>query len=191
LVFEVLPENHDLLKANYVAYLSNARSNNAKTKTRGLVSGGGIKPHPQKGTGRARSGSTRNPIWRSGGTVFGPTGIENYTHKVHKKAKRVAIRQMLSLAVKEDRLIVIEDLVFPKNKTKAAVSLLEKIGAKGHILVIVTDKTPEITRSLANLNKVKLIQAMYLNVYDGMNADSIVMTKPALDIVSKWLGEDK
>jgi large subunit ribosomal protein L4 len=98
---------------------------------------------------------------------------------------------MLSLAVKEDRLIVIEDLVFPKNKTKAAVSLLEKIGAKGHILIIVTDKTPEITRSLANLNKVKLIQAMYLNVYDGMNADSIVMTKPALDIVSKWLGEDK
>ena len=190
-IFEVVPKNHDLLKANYVAYLSNARSNDAMTKTRGMISGGGRKPHPQKGTGRARSGSSRNPIWRSGGTIFGPTGIENYTHKVNKKAKRVAIRQVLSLAVNENQLLIIEDLEFKDAKTKTAISLLDKIGATGNILVVVTDKTPEITRPLANLANVKLIQAQYLNVFDGLNADFIVMTKPALEVVTQWLGEEK
>ena len=96
-VFGVVPENHELLKRAYVAYLANGRSNNAIVKKRGEVSGGGRKPWRQKGTGRARFGSSRNPIWRGGGIAFGPTGDENYTHKLPVATKRLAIRQALSL----------------------------------------------------------------------------------------------
>src|ERR1700677_2179301 len=107
-VFEVVPENHELIKANYVAYLANGRENLAVTKTRGLVRGGGKKPWRQKGTGRARFGSSRNPIWRGGGIVFGPTGNENYTKKLPVNAKRIAIRQALSLEGEEKRIRVME-----------------------------------------------------------------------------------
>src|SRR5262249_21756131 len=92
-IFGQVPEKHELLKQAYVAYLANGRDNLAVTKTRGLVRGGGKKPWKQKGTGRARFGSSRNPIWRGGGIVFGPTGEENYTHKLHVTAKRLAVRQ--------------------------------------------------------------------------------------------------
>ena len=88
-------KNHQLLKDAYDAYLANGRENLAVVKTRGLVSGGGKKPWRQKGTGRARFGSSRNPIWRGGGIVFGPTGNENYTKKLNVKAKRVALKQAL------------------------------------------------------------------------------------------------
>src|SRR5580658_8625959 len=93
LVFSVEAKNHELLKAAYLTHLASSRDNLAVTKTRGLVSGGGRKPWKQKGTGRARFGSTRNPIWRGGGVAFGPTGEENYTKSLNAKAKRVAVRQ--------------------------------------------------------------------------------------------------
>jgi len=190
-VFEVEPKNHELLKANYVAYLANGRENLAVTKTRGLVRGGGKKPWRQKGTGRARFGSSRNPIWRGGGVVFGPTGNENYSHKVHKSAKRTAIKQSLSLANKENKLIIIEDFVFANNKTKSAVSLLNKLGATKRTLLVVENKTPEVERAISNLSKVKLVQAKYINIFDSMNADHIIMTKPALAVVTEWLKGDK
>jgi large subunit ribosomal protein L4 len=190
-VFEIEAKNHELLKANYVAYLANGRENLAVTKTRGLIRGGGKKPWRQKGTGRARFGSSRNPIWRGGGVVFGPTGNENYSHKVHKSAKRTAIRQSLSLSAKEGKVIIIEDLVFANNKTKEAVSLFAKIGAVKRTLVVVANKTPELLRAVNNLNNVKLVQAKYISVYDSMNADHIVITQDALKIVSEWLGGDK
>jgi large subunit ribosomal protein L4 len=190
-VFDTEVKNHELLKSNYVAYLANGRENLAVTKTRGLVSGGGKKPWRQKGTGRARFGSSRNPIWRGGGVVFGPTGNENYSHKVHKSAKRTAIRQSLSLANKENKIIIIEDLVFSGSKTKAAVALLNKIGATKKTLLVVENKTPEIERAINNLSNVKLVQAKYVNVYDSMNADHIVITAGALKIVSEWLGGTK
>src|SRR5271154_4341636 len=110
-VFGVEITNHELLKAAYVAYLANGRGNNAVTKTRGLVSGGGKKPWRQKGTGRARFGSSRNPIWRGGGITFGPTGEENYTKQLNVKAKRLAIRQALSLSSASNKVVVIEDIV--------------------------------------------------------------------------------
>lgn len=187
-VFEILPENHELLKANYLAYLANGRENLAITKTRGLVRGGGKKPWQQKGTGRARFGSSRNPIWRGGGVAFGPTGQENYTYKIHKSAKRLAIRQSLSLAAKENKIIVIDDISFSKNKTSEAASLLSKLGTQKNTLLVVSDKTPELIRSTKNLAKVKLVQAKYINVFDSMNADNIVITTEALKIVSEWLG---
>lgn len=190
-VFGVTPENHELLKQVYTAYLSNGRTNNAVTKTRGLVSGGGRKPWKQKGTGRARFGSTRNPIWRHGGIVFGPTGEENFTKDVNVKAKRLAIRQALSLAADDNKVIVIEDFTVKNGKTSEAVALLAKIDAKGRTLIVVDNKTDELNRATANLKDVKLVSAKYLNVFDVLNADSIVMTNAALTIVSEWLGGTK
>lgn len=186
-VFGIMPKTHDLLKAAYVAHLANGRTSAAKSKTRGEVSGGGRKPWRQKGTGRARFGSSRTPIWRGGGITFGPTGDENYAHKLSVSAKRQAIRQALSLASAENRLIVLEDLVPKTAKTAEVSNLLAKVGARGTILLVVADKTPELLRVTKNLPNVKLIQALYLNVYDLVNADSVVITSGALTSVNAWL----
>src|SRR5579862_9595084 len=107
-VFEVEVKNHQLLKDAYLAYLASGRMNLAVTKKRGEVRGGGAKPWRQKGTGRARFGSSRNPIWRGGGVAFGPTGNENYSHKLNQKTKHAALRQALSLAANEKRIKIIE-----------------------------------------------------------------------------------
>ena len=190
-VFAVMPQNHELLKHAYVAYLANGRENAAQTKTRGLISGGGRKPWKQKGTGRARFGSSRNPIWRGGGIVFGPTGEENYTHKLTTNSKRQAIRQALSIAADAGKLIIIEDFVAKEAKTSAVAKLLDKIGAKRNILVVVDNKTPDLVRATSNIANVKLVQAKYINVFDAMNADNIVITNAALAVITEWLGGKK
>lgn len=186
-VFNEVAANHELLKSAYVAYLANGRENLAVTKTRGLVSGGGKKPWKQKGTGRARFGSSRVPIWRGGGVVFGPTGLENYKKYITTSEKRKALRQALSLAVSSNKLIIIEDLS-TKGKTSEMAKLLSKIKASRNTLVVVDHKTDELTRSVNNLDQVKLVQAKYLNVYDLLNADSLVLTKPAIVAITEWLG---
>jgi large subunit ribosomal protein L4 len=187
-VFGVTPTNHDLLKMVYTAYLSNGRTNNAITLKRGEVSGGGKKPWKQKGTGRARFGSTRNPIWRGGGIAFGPSGEENYTKSINVKAKRLAIRQALSLAADDNKIIVLEDIVSKAGKTSEMAALFTKVGATRRTLLVVENKTDELVRSTDNLSDIKLVQATYLNVYDVLNADTIVITNAALAIVSEWLG---
>lgn len=186
-VFDVVPTNHALLKQAYVAYLSNGRGNYAVTKTRGLVSGGGKKPWKQKGTGRARFGSSRNPIWRGGGIAFGPTGQENYTKQLNVKAKRLAIRQALSLSAQAKKLVVIEDLVSKDGKTAELAKLLAKLGATRRTLIAVDHKTDELVRAASNLSDIKLAQANYLNVYDILNADTIVVTSAALAVITEWL----
>lgn len=190
-VFGVKPDNYELLKQAYVAYLANGRTNNAVALKRGEVSGGGKKPWKQKGTGRARFGSSRNPIWRGGGIAFGPTGNENYSHKMHVGAKRLAIRQALSLAANSEKVVVIEAIDFKSGKTADAAKLLTKIGALKNTLVVVQSKSPEMERTVRNLSNIKLIQAKYINVYDAMNADHIVITNDALKVVSEWLGGKK
>lgn len=190
-VFSVIPKSHELIKSAYVAYLANGRDNLAQTKTRGLVRGGGRKPWKQKGTGRARFGSTRNPIWRGGGIAFGPTGEENYTQKLHVSAKRLATRQALSLAAESGKVIIVEDLKIKDGKTAEAAKLFAKIGVNRQALVVVADKTDELVRATRNLQDIKLIQARYINVYDVMNAHHIVITNDALKVVSEWLGGDK
>jgi large subunit ribosomal protein L4 len=186
-IFGLAVDNHELLKQAYVAYLANGRTNLAKTKLRGEVRGGGRKPWKQKGTGRARFGSSRNPIWRGGGIVFGPTGEENYTHKLPVAAKRLAIRQALSLAADSGKLIVMEDLSL-NGKTADAAKLLAKVGVAKNALIVVANKTLEATRATNNLSNVTLVQAKYVNVFDVLNADHIVVTKEALDIITEWLG---
>lgn len=189
-VFGVMPENHELLKLAYIAYLANGRDNLAVTKTRGLVSGGGRKPWKQKGTGRARFGSTRNPIWRGGGIVFGPTGEENYTKKMHVSTKRQAIRQALSMAADESRIKVVEDFVFD-GKVKTTTAFLQKIDATGSVLIVNDAKNENTDRGTRNLQNIKVVHAQYLNVFDVMNSDVIVISKAALELVHEWLGQAK
>lgn len=186
-IFGVEVKSHQLLKQAYEAYLANGRENLAVTKTRGLVRGGGRKPWKQKGTGRARFGSSRNPIWRGGGIVFGPTGEENYTLKLSTTSKRVALRQALTLANTSDKLIVMEKLASKEGKTADMVKLLKKVGVTRDALVVVDTKTPELIMSTANLQNVMLVSAKYLNVFDIMNADHIVLTSDALKVVDEWL----
>lgn len=185
-VFGVEITSHELLKSAYVAYLANGRTSAGKTKTRGLVRGGGRKPWKQKGTGRARFGSSRNPIWRGGGIVFGPTGEENYSHNMHQKAKQQAVRQALTLAAK-DSLIIVESIDSKDGKVAPIVAFLNKVGAKGNTLIVNDAKDDLLMRATANLQNVKIVSATYLTVYDLLNADSVVMTTKALSAVHEWL----
>lgn len=187
-VFGVEAKNHDLLKAAYTAYLANGRENLAVSKTRGLISGGGRKPWKQKGTGRARFGSSRNPIWRGGGIVFGPTGLENYSKQLNTKAKRLAVRQALSL--KADNVVVIEDIVSKEGKTAELAKLLNKIDAKRNVLIIVDNKTPELVRAAKNIPGVNVVNCMYVNVYDVLNADCILFNQAALKATTERLGKE-
>ena len=192
-VFGLSVENHELVKLAYDSYLANSRSSHAKTLKRGEVRGGGKKPWRQKGTGRARFGSTRNPIWRHGGVAFGRTGNEDFTKKLAKSSKLLAVRQALSMKNAEKAVVTFADTVKFDGKTKSAVKALESLKvADKNVLVVVSEKTPEILRSFNNLPNVKLVRATYLNVFDIMNADAIVFSETALKATENWLlGEEK
>jgi len=187
-VFSVELKNHELLKQAYQAYLANGRENLAKTLRRGEVSGGGKKPWKQKGTGRARFGSIRVPIWRGGGITFGPLGKENYSKKMTTGAKRTSLRQALTLKSQANKIIIVEDFLVGDGKTSTASAILSKIGATRRVLIAVENKTPELERSVRNLKNVELVQASYLNTYSVLNADALVITTKALEAVHAWLG---
>jgi large subunit ribosomal protein L4 len=189
-VFGVEAKNHELLKEAYVAYMANGRENLAVTKTRGLIRGGGKKPWKQKGTGRARFGSSRNPIWRGGGIVFGPTGQENFSKQLNTKAKRTALRQALSLASKASKISVIESVTLKEGKTKELATLLAKVNATRNVLIITDLKTPELTRASRNLQSVVVSSDRFISVYDILNADSIIFTKAALEQVVVRLSKE-
>ena len=192
-IFGLKPENHELVKLAYDAYLANSRSSHAKTLKRGEVRGGGKKPWRQKGTGRARFGSTRNPIWRHGGVALGRTGNENFTKKIAKNSKLLAVRQALSMKNADKAVIVLDKEVKLKGKTKDAVKVLKDLKLENkNVLAVANEKTPEVMRSTNNLPNVKLVRATYLNVFDIMNADAIVFSEASLKAVEKWLlGEEK
>ncbi|PIZ63385.1 50S ribosomal protein L4 [Candidatus Saccharibacteria bacterium CG_4_10_14_0_2_um_filter_52_9] len=189
-VFGVETKNHELLKVAYNAYLANSRENLAVVKTRGLVRGGGKKPWTQKGTGRARFGSSRVPIWRGGGITFGPTGNENYSKQLNTKAKRLAIRQALSLASTANKITVIEDIVSKAGKTADLAKLLAKIDAERKVLLVVEQKAPELVRAANNLPGVQVVGAKYVNVYDVLNSDCIVFSQTALKATTDRLGKE-
>ncbi len=192
-VFGLSVENHELIKLAYDAYLANSRSSHAKTLKRGEVSGGGKKPWRQKGTGRARFGSTRNPIWRHGGVAFGRTGEENFTKKISRSAKQQAVKQALSLKNAEKAVFTLDPTVKLTSKTKDAVKVLKDMKLEGKkVLAVAAEKSPEVLRSTNNLADVKLVRATYLNVFDIMNADAIVFSEAGLKAAVKWLkGEEK
>ncbi len=188
-IFGLSVENHELIKTAYDTYLANSRSSHAKTLKRGEVRGGGKKPWKQKGTGRARFGSTRNPIWRHGGVAFGRTGEENFTKKLSKTSKRVAIRQALSLQNTDKRVLTIKDFKITDGRTKEAVKNLEsaKADLNVKILLVLPEKDDLTLRATNNLNNVKVVRPTYLNVFDVLNADQIVISEKALPELEGWL----
>ncbi|UTX51685.1 50S ribosomal protein L4 [Candidatus Saccharibacteria bacterium TM7i] len=188
-VFAVDVKNHELLKLAYDAYLANARQASATTKTRGEVRGGGKKPWKQKGTGRARFGSTRNPIWRGGGIVFGPRGNENYSKKISTAAKRQAIKQALTLAEQAGKVSVND--VKTTGKTSEVVKFLADNKLDRKTLVVVDEKTPELIRATNNLQNVLLISTKYLSVYHILNADNVVLSKASLPTLKSWLVKEE
>lgn len=185
-VFAVEVRNHELLKLAYDSYLANNRLASATTKQRGEVRGGGKKPWRQKGTGRARFGSIRNPIWRGGGIVFGPRGNENYTKKISKTSKRVALRQ--ALTVKADKVLVAD--IKTTGKTAEVAKFLKKNNLNRRVL-IVAEKTDELIRATNNISEALLVSPMYLNVFDILNADHIVIAPKAIETIENWLGGEK
>lgn len=191
-VFAVEVPNHELLKLAYDSYLAKGRGANATTLRRGEVRGGGKKPWRQKGTGRARFGSTRNPIWRGGGVVFGPLGNENYTKKLSKQSKRVAIRQALTVANEAKKITVIDEFTAPNGKVKETIKLLSdnKVSDKDRTLVVVSEKNDMVRRATNNVTNVKVVQATYINVFDVLNSDKILISKDALPIIKDWLTKE-
>lgn len=188
-VFAVDVKNHELLKLAYDAYLSNARLASATTKTRGEVRGGGKKPWKQKGTGRARFGSTRNPIWRGGGIVFGPRGNENYVKKISTSAKRQAVKQALTLA-NEAKKVHVQD-VTTTGKTSEVVKFLADNKFDRKTLIVVESKTPEVIRATNNIQNVLLVSTKYLSVYHILNADHIVLSPASLPTLKSWLVKEE
>jgi large subunit ribosomal protein L4 len=152
------------------------RQGTASTKTKGFVSGGGKKPWKQKGTGRARAGSNRSPIWRGGGTTFGPMP-RSYQYDIPKKKSRKALYSALSSKVQEGKLVVLEDLEIAEPKTKTMVNLLGRLGLTGKILLVVSQIQENLDRAARNLPLVKILEVRQLNVYDLLLADTVVITR--------------
>jgi large subunit ribosomal protein L4 len=188
-IFAVEVKNHELLKLAYDSYLANNRLASATTKQRGEVRGGGKKPWKQKGTGRARFGSSRNPIWRGGGIVFGPRGNENYTKRISTSAKRVALRQALSLANVANKIVVKD--VKTTGKTAEVVKFLADNKFDRKVLIVVDEKSDAMIRATSNIQSVLLVRANYLSVYHILNADTIVLSTKSVDVIKNWLAKEE
>ena len=178
--------NPQVVKDAIVVYQANMRQDTAKTKKRDEVSGGGKKPWRQKGTGRARAGSSRSPIWVGGGTVFGPTGIQDHTLKQNRKEHKLALRVMYSQKVKD--LVVVEEIKFADRKTKNVVKMFKDLGVQGKVLVVVSDdKNENLIYGASNIAGCVVTPAWNVSVYDLAYFDKIVMDKATLKVVEETL----
>ena len=184
-VFAVEPHAQAMFNAVQVEQ-SNARQATAKTKVRHEVSGGGKKPWRQKGTGRARAGTTRSPIWVGGGTVFGPDGNQSYKLSQNKKEYALAKKSALSLKVKEG-LVVIDNISFEGKKTKEAVKFLAAVNAQTKVLMVVNEIDENTFASVRNLSWVKLVVIDNVSVLDVLNADYLVASKDAIKKIEEEL----
>jgi large subunit ribosomal protein L4 len=166
-----------------VAQLANRRQGTQSALTRSEVSGGGIKPWRQKGTGRARSGSSRSPIWRKGGMVFA-VKPRDYTQKVNKKMRKLAIRSALSMKVNDKNIIVLDKLVLEVPKTKLMAGILGKFEA-AKALIVTAGKDDAVVRASGNIKGVKTSMAENISVYDLVNYDKLIITKEAVKKVEE------
>lgn len=182
-----LEPNHDLMHKYVVMYLANQRVGTAATKTRGDVSGGGRKPWRQKGTGRARHGSIRSPLWVGGGVVFGPQP-RDYRMSMPKKARQAATRSALSAKAKANEIIVVDQLSFPEPKTRRMVATLAKLNVTGKALIVSGAPDKNVWLSSRNIVGVTPVEAASLNAYVILNHDYVVMTKDALAKIEEVLG---
>ncbi len=181
-VFGIEPNTQVMFDAIQVEQ-SNARQATAKTKVRHEVSGGGKKPFRQKGTGRARAGTTRSPIWVGGGTVFGPDGNQNYKISQNKKAHNLALRSALSLKAKEG-LVIVDDLKL-EAKTKEFLKAMDALKVGGKVLVVLDEFEEKLLFAARNVNWVKLVSTDNVSVLDLLNVDTVVFTKDSVENLQK------
>jgi large subunit ribosomal protein L4 len=160
-------------------YLANQRQGTAVTKTKGKVRGGGAKPYKQKGTGRARAGSIRSPLWRGGGTVFGPLQ-RDYSYKLPKKVKWAALSSALTAKFLDGEVIVIDDLSITAPKTKILAELLERLGLKNNVLIIVAERDKVLELAARNIPKVDVAKVNELHVYSILVHKKLLMIKDAV-----------
>ena len=184
-VFGIEPHNQAMFDAVQVEQ-SNSRQATAKTKVRHEVSGGGKKPFRQKGTGRARAGTTRSPVWVGGGTVFGPVGNQNYKISQNKKEHALAVKSALSLKVKEG-LIVVDEIKFSEKKTKNFVAMLDALQANKKTLVVVSELDENLVGSCRNVGYARVVTKDNLSVLDLLNADALVISLEAIKAVEEAL----
>ena len=189
-IFGAAKPRHGVLHSIVTALLGNQRSPIASTKTKGLVRGGGKKPWQQKGTGRARAGSIRSPLWRGGGVIFGPTSQRNFTTKISKQTKRLGLFAVLSDRASEGRIMILENWESAGGKTKAAAAKLQTLmkifPTPGKtFLLIVPPGRPEIIRSLRNLPYARVGLSDSLNILDILWAENIIFLKETLPVIEK------
>jgi large subunit ribosomal protein L4 len=180
------PINQGLMHLAVKQYLANLRSGTHKTKTRAEVSGSGKKPWRQKGTGRARVGEIRNPLWRKGGTVFGPRP-RSYEAPLPKKMFRAALRSALALKLKENQLNVIDAFTLENHKTKAFSQTLSKLGFDRKVLLVDHQENPNLWLASRNLSDVQLLPNLQVTPYHVLNANHVVFTKAAIEALQEVL----
>jgi len=180
------PVNTALMHQAVVTYLANQRQGTAATKTRAAVRGGGRKPWRQKGTGRARHGSIRSPIWVGGGVTFGPQP-RDYRRAMPKKARRQALKSALSSKVAAGSLIVVDELKFDEPKTRRMVEVLNNLQVQGKALVVTAGEGRNVVLSARNLPGIDTIRAQDLNTYAVLNSEQLILTKEAVEVVEEVL----
>ena len=183
-----VPIKEDILHQAVVRHLANQRAGTAAVKNRGEVRGGGRKPWRQKGTGRARVGSIRSPIWRGGGIVFGPQP-RSYKQAMPRKMRRLALKSALSVRAAEGELVVIEDFKLSAPKTKEAIKLLDSLDAAGNILLVASEEIPEVILAIRNIPGVFFRLADHLSAYDVLAADKVVMTSQSMTRIEEVLSD--
>jgi large subunit ribosomal protein L4 len=184
------PVREHLLYEMVRSQRASRRAGTAATKTRGFVSGGGKKPWRQKGTGRARAGSTRSPVWAGGGTVFGPQP-RDYSYRLPKSARRAALRAALGARHADGKLLVVDQLRLEEAKTKRMIACLGALGVgEASVLVVLGEHDERVERAARNLPRVKVLQAAGLNVYDVLGHEHLVITRAALEQVAARLGDE-
>lgn len=182
-----VPINAPVMHQALVRQQANARFGIHKTKTRAEVSGGGRKPWRQKGTGRARHGSIREPQWRGGGIVFGPRP-RSYRQKMPRKMRRLAYKSALSVKAKERQIIVLDDLQMLAPKTREMASILEALAVDSSVLILLPERNSNVEKSANNLPGVKILRANYLNIRDLLGYDYLLMPMGALEVIETILG---
>lgn len=181
-----IPVHQSVMHDAVVAYLANQRQGTHDTKTRGEVSGGGRKPWRQKGTGRARHGSIRSPIWRGGGIVFGPHP-RDYSIRLPRKVRRLAVRSALSSKVESGNIVVLDELKLDRPKTKDMVRILENLKVNNKALVVTAGIDQNVIRSARNIPGIKSTTAGFLNAYDILAHQTLVITRDAVNQVEEVL----
>ncbi len=180
-----IPSNSSLVHQVYVAMRANVRQPFAHTKTRGEVRGGGKKPWKQKGTGRARHGSIRSPLWRGGGITFGPLSERTYTQKINKKMKAGAVKVCLSDKVSHDRLIVVDTFDF-KGKSQAVSKLRSVLPGSGKsTMLVVAEFTPELVQATRNVSHLQMVRAIDVNVVDLLHHQYVIASADAVSALEK------